>query len=160
MLIRKGRKPAARGLDSIDEAILDILRSNGRATNQEIADRLSVTASTVSARLHRLEESKAMKVVAVADFAAHGYDMLIATGVKVVGRPVIDVARELADLPEVFSLNIMNGDCDIELLIILHEFSEINAFLLDHVAKIAGISEIRPGIAADIVKFEFNVAPL
>lgn len=160
MQIRKGRKSTPAGLNSVDEAIVDILRANGRATNQEIADRLSITAGTVSARLHRLEETRAMKVVAVADFAAHGYNMLIATGVKVIGRPVLGVARDLADLPEVFSLHIMNGDCDIEFLIILHEFDEINDFLLDQVAKIPGISEIRPGIAADIVKFEFNVAPL
>nr|WP_222529161.1 Lrp/AsnC family transcriptional regulator [Azospirillum sp. 412522] len=144
----------------MDEAIIDILRSNGRATNQEIADRLSITAGTVSARLNRLEESKAMKVVAVADFAAHGYNMLIATGVKVLGRPVAEVARELAALPEVFSLHLMNGNYDIEMLVILHEFQEINTFLLDHVAKIPGISEINPGIAANIAKFEFNVAPL
>lgn len=160
MQIRKGRRPAAAGLDAVDMAIIDILRSNGRATNQEIADRLSITAGTVSTRLHRLEESKAMKVTAVADFSAHGYNMLIATGVKVLGRPVADVARDLAALPEVFSLHIMNGSYDIEMLVILHEFQEINTFLLDHVAKIPGISELNPGIAADIVKFEFNVAPL
>ncbi|MBY6262074.1 Lrp/AsnC family transcriptional regulator [Azospirillum sp. 412522] len=160
MQIRKGRRAAGAGLDAVDEAIIDILRSNGRATNQEIADRLSITAGTVSARLNRLEESKAMKVVAVADFAAHGYNMLIATGVKVLGRPVAEVARELAALPEVFSLHLMNGNYDIEMLVILHEFQEINTFLLDHVAKIPGISEINPGIAANIAKFEFNVAPL
>lgn len=160
MQIRKGRRAAGAGLDAVDEAIIDILRSNGRATNQEIADRLSITAGTVSARLNRLEESKAMKVVAVADFAAHGYNMLIATGVKVLGRPVAEVARELAALPEVFSLHLMNGNYDIEMLVILHEFEEINTFLLDHVAKIPGISEINPGIAANIAKFEFNVAPL
>lgn len=160
MQIRKGRRSASTGLDAVDDAIIDILRSNGRATNQEIAERLSITAGTVSARLHRLEESRAMKVVAVADFAAHGYSMLIATGVKVLGRLVTDVARDLAELPEVFSLHIMNGAYDIEMLVILHEFEEINTFLLDHVARIPGISEINPGIAADIVKFEFNVAPL
>lgn len=160
MQIRKGRRSASTGLDAVDDAIIDILRSNGRATNQEIAERLSITAGTVSARLHRLEESRAMKVVAVADFAAHGYNMLIATGVKVLGRLVTDVARDLAELPEVFSLHIMNGAYDIEMLVILHEFEEINTFLLDHVARIPGISEINPGIAADIVKFEFNVAPL
>lgn len=160
MKLRKRRAPAPASLSSMDEAIIDILRTNGRATNQDIADRLSISAATVSARLHRLEESKAMKVVAVADFAACGYNILIATGIKVVERPIADVARDLEKLPEVFSIHMMSGNCDIEILVILNEFEEINAFLLDHVAKIPGISEIRPAIAADIVKFEFNVAPL
>jgi Lrp/AsnC family transcriptional regulator for asnA, asnC and gidA len=148
------------GLDTIDTAIIDILRSNGRATNQEIARCLSITAATVSARVRRLEESKSMRVVAVADFAAHGYKILIAVGVQVVGRDPADVARDLAKLPEVFSINLMCGPVDIELLVALREFEEINVFLADHVARIAGVSELHPGIAADIVKFEFSVAPL
>jgi Lrp/AsnC family transcriptional regulator, leucine-responsive regulatory protein len=148
------------GLDTIDSAIIDILRSDGRATNQEIAQRLSITAATVSARLRRLEESNSMRVVAVADFAAHDYKILIAVGVEVIGRDPNDVARDLAKLPEVFSINLMCGPVDIELLVTLREFDEINVFLADHVARIPGVSELHPGIAADILKFEFNVAPL
>src|SRR5271166_1174214 len=96
-------------LDSIDSEIIKLLRSNGRATNQEIAERLSVTAATVSARLRRMEDSKAMRVVAVADFAAHDYKILIAIGIRVVGRNAADVARDLAKLPEVFAVNLMCG---------------------------------------------------
>jgi Lrp/AsnC family transcriptional regulator for asnA, asnC and gidA len=152
--------PTIPGLDEIDSAIIDLLRSDGRATNQDIAQRLSITAATVSARLRRLEESKSMRVVAVADFAAHDYKILIAIGVRVMGRSPADVACDLANLPEVFSVNLMCGPVDIELLVTLSEFDEINVFLADHVARIPGVSELLPGIAADIVKFEFSVAPL
>src|SRR6266567_2165783 len=100
MKIREG-KPESLDLDEVDTGILEMLRSNGRATNQEIAERLSVSAATISARLRRLEESKTMRVVAVADFAAHGYNILIAVGVRVQGRDAADVARDLAKLPEV-----------------------------------------------------------
>ncbi len=160
MQIRSGRTLSATTLDALDNGIIEMLRVNGRATNQEIAERLSVTAATVSSRLRRLEEMGASRVVAVTDFAAHGYNVLIAVGVKVAGREVQDVARDLARLPEVFSANIMNGAQDIEMLVALHDFSEINLFLLDHVAGIAGVDTLSPGIAADIVKFEFNVVPL
>jgi Lrp/AsnC family transcriptional regulator, leucine-responsive regulatory protein len=160
MQIRSGKTQGSPGLDELDHGIVEILRSNGRATNQEIADRLSVTAATVSSRLRRTEEARVMRVVAVTDFAAHGYNVLIAIGVKVRGRPVASVARDLARLPEVFSVNMMQGQHDIELLVALHDFSEINMFLTDHVAGIAGVAALSPGIAADIVKFEFNVAPL
>lgn len=160
MQIRMGKTQSTPGLDGLDHGIIEILRVNGRATNQEIAERLSVTAATVSSRLRRLEEMGACRVVAVTDFAAHGYNVLIAVGVKVQGRDVRDVARDLARLPEVFSVNIMTGPQDIELLVALHDFSEINLFLMDHVAGIAGVSALSPGIAADIVKFEFNVVPL
>ena len=160
MQIRNGKTQGSPGLDELDIKIVDILRGNGRATNQEIADRLSVTAATVSARLRRMEEARVMRVVAVTDFSAHGYNVLIAVGVKVRGRAVSSVAKDLARLPEVFSVNVMHGSHQIELLVALHDFSEINIFLLDHVAGISGVAALSPGIAADIVKFEFNVAPL
>ena len=147
-------------LDEVDSGIIDILRSNGRATNQDIADQLSISAATVSSRLRRLEESKAMRVVAVADFSAHGYNILIAVGVTVLGRDASHVARDLAKLPEVFSVHLMHGPFDLELLVGLRNFDEINVFLTEHIARIPGVHELSPGIAADIVKFEFNVAPL
>jgi Lrp/AsnC family transcriptional regulator for asnA, asnC and gidA len=147
-------------LDQLDSGIIEILRTDGRATNQEIAERLSVSAATISSRLRRLEESNSIRVVAVADFAAHGYHMLIAVGIKVFGRDAAAVARDLAKLPEVFSVQLMHGPFDLELLVGLREFEEINVFLTDHVARIPGVFDLSAGIAADIVKFEFNVAPL
>jgi Lrp/AsnC family transcriptional regulator for asnA, asnC and gidA len=38
-------------VDDIDRSIVDQLRINGRATNQQIADKLGLTATTVSARI-------------------------------------------------------------------------------------------------------------
>ncbi len=160
MQIRNGRTVTGPGQDALDAGIIEVLRSNPRAANQEIADKLSITAATVSARLKRLDDARAMRVVAVTDFAAHGYNLLVAVGVKVQGRDVTEVGRELAALPEVLSVNIMNGAHDLELLVALRGFADINLFLTDHVAQIEGVATLSPGIAADIVKFEFNVAPI
>lgn len=160
MQIRNGRTMKPPSLDTLDTNIIEILRTDGRATNQDIATNLSVTAATVSARLQKMEDSRVMRVVAVTDFAALGYNVIIALGVKVLGRPVRDVGRDLAAFPEVLSVNIMNGENDLELLVALHDFSEIQDFLYDHIAAISGVARIESGIAADIVKYEFNVAPL
>lgn len=160
MQIRSGRTMTPPSLDAIDTSIIDILRSDGRATNQDIALKLSVTAATVSARLQKMEDARVMRVVAVTDFVALGYNVIIALGVKVIGRPVRDVGRDLAAFPEVLSVNIMNGDNDLELLVALHDFAEMKEFLYDHIGGIEGVARIESGIAADIVKYEFNVAPL
>jgi Lrp/AsnC family transcriptional regulator, leucine-responsive regulatory protein len=160
MQIRSGKLATPNPVDATDARIMDILRTNGRATNQDIADRLQISPATVSARLRRLEETKAMRVVAVSDFSAHGLKILIAVGVKVEGRSAEDVGRDLAKLPEVLSINVMNGRADLELLVGLHDFEEITTFLIDHVSGIEGVAELYSGIAVDIVKFEFNTAPL
>ncbi len=160
MQIRSGRAIAPPVLDALDNNIIEILRTNGRATNQDIAKQLSVTAATVSARLQKMEEARAMRVVAVTDFAARGYNVILAVGVRVQGRAVADVGRELAKFSEVLSVSIMSGNNDLELLVALHDFSEVQEFLYDHIAGIAGVARIDVGIAVDIVKYEFNVAPL
>ncbi|GAA0385548.1 Lrp/AsnC family transcriptional regulator [Brevundimonas terrae] len=160
MQIRESNDGAVPTLDELETGIIDILRENGRATNLEIAERLGVTAATVSSRIKRLEESRAMKVVAVSDFAAHGFEILLAVGVKVTGRDVDAVATELAALPEVFSINMVTGRFDMELLVALRSFDEIAVLLTEHVGNIQGISDLDAGVVYDVVKFEFNVAPL
>ena len=52
-------------IDDIDRAIVDQLRLNGRATNQQIANVLGLTAATVSARIRRMEDADKLRVVAV-----------------------------------------------------------------------------------------------
>lgn len=160
MQMRSGRAITPPMLDALDNNIIEILRTNGRATNQDIAKQLSVTAATVSARLQKMEDARAMRVVAVTDFAARDYNVIIAVGVKVHGRSIQDVGRDLAKFPEVLSVNIMNGRHDMELLVALHDFSEVQEFLYDHIAGIAGVAQIEAGVAVDIVKYEFNVVPL
>ena len=105
----KAKHDVSSKLDAIDQKIISILRKDGRATNQELARRLGMAAATVSARIRRLESTKAMKVVAVTDFAAIGYKVLLAVGVQVQGRPAEQVAQDLAKLPEVFSVHVVTG---------------------------------------------------
>jgi Lrp/AsnC family transcriptional regulator for asnA, asnC and gidA len=107
-----------------------------------------------------MEDARAMRVVAVTDFAAHGDNVIIALGVKVLGRNVQEVGRDLADLPEVLSVNIMSGEHDIELLVALRDFGEVQKMLFEHIASIDGVIHITSGVAVDIVKYEFNVVPL
>ena len=137
-----------------------MLKANGRATNQKIARILKISAATVSARIRQMEEAKAMKVVAATDFAAFGYNILIAIGVEVQGRAAEDVAEELALLPEILSINLVTGAKDIEILLAALEFSELADFLLNHIAAIRGVRSLSPAIAVDIVKYDFDVAPL
>ena len=160
MQIRNGRASAAPSLSTLDEKIIAALRKNGRATNQDIADQLSITSATVSARLQKMEEARAMRVVAASDFSAWGYNVIIAVGVRVQGRDIHDVGRELATFAEILSVNVMSGTYDLELLVALHDFSEIQEFLYQHISAVEGVAQIGSGIAVDIVKFEFNVAPL
>jgi Lrp/AsnC family transcriptional regulator, leucine-responsive regulatory protein len=147
-------------LDEVDRRIIAALKADGRATNQRIARALRISPATVGARIRRLENMNAMRVVAVTDFAALGYKVLIAVGIEVQGRPAQEVAEELAALEEVFAVHLVTGARDIEILVVLHELEELESFLLRDVAKIRGIGTLSAGIAADVIKYDFDRAQI
>jgi Lrp/AsnC family leucine-responsive transcriptional regulator len=147
-------------LDELDRRIIAALKADGRATNQKIARSLHISPATVGARIRRLENMNAMRVVAVTDFAALGYKVLLAVGIEVQGRAAEEVARELAALEEVFAVHMVTGARDIEILVVLHDLEELETFLLRDIAKIRGIRALAAGIAADVIKYDFDRAQM
>ncbi|MBS0366918.1 MAG: Lrp/AsnC family transcriptional regulator [Proteobacteria bacterium] len=150
--------PAEYQLDDIDRRIIAALKADGRATNQRIARSLRISPATVGARIRRLENMEAMRVVAVTDFAALGLRVLLAIGIEVQGRPSEEVARELATLPEVFAVHLVTGARDIEILVALRDLDQLEGFLLRDVARIRGIRTLSAGVAADVIKYDFDRA--
>jgi Lrp/AsnC family leucine-responsive transcriptional regulator len=147
-------------IDDMDRAIVEQLRVNGRATNQQIANALGLTAATVSARIRRMEEADKLRVVAVSDFSAHGYNVLMEVAIEVDGRPASEVAEELAEFPEVFAAHLVTGRYDIDLLVVLRDFGDLPGLLFDKFAKVKGIRSLVPAIAVDVIKYKFDVAPI
>jgi Lrp/AsnC family transcriptional regulator, leucine-responsive regulatory protein len=146
--------------DETDHRIVDVLRKNGRVTNQQIAEQLNLTATTVSSRIRRLEETNQLRVVAVSDFSAHGYDVLIQLAIEVDSRPASEVAHELSAFDEIFAVHLVTGRYDIDALVALHDFDDLAHFLLDRLAQIRGIRSITPSIVVDILRYQFDVAPI
>lgn len=146
--------------DATDTNIVEQLRLNGRANNQQIAEKLGLTATTVSTRIKRMEDANQLRVVAVSDFAAHGFNVLLRIAVTVDGRPASEVAQELAVIPEVFAVHIVTGRYDIDMLVALQDFDDLSHFLLDKVSGVRGIRSLTPAIVVDIIKYQFDVAPI
>jgi Lrp/AsnC family transcriptional regulator, leucine-responsive regulatory protein len=146
--------------DETDRLIVTELRKNGRATNQQIAEHLGLTATTVSSRIRRMEDADQLRVVAVSDFSAHGYDLLIQLAIEVDSRAASEVAAELAAFPEVFAVHIVTGRYDIDALVALRGFDDLPHLLFDQLGSIRGIRSIRPSIAVDILCYQFDVAPI
>lgn len=146
--------------DDVDYKIVEQLRMNGRATNQQIAESLGLTATTVSSRIRRMEDANQLRVVAVSDFTAHGYDVLMEVAIEVDGRPASEVAEELAQFPEVFAAHLVTGRHDIDMMVLLHDFTELPGLMLDKFSQVRGIRAMTPSIAVDIIKYQFDVAPI
>lgn len=147
-------------IDTIDQSIIAELRNDGRATNQQIANKLDLTAATVSARIKRMEDADKLRVVAVSDFSAHGYNVLMEIAIEVDGRPASEVAEELVAFPEVFAAHLVTGRYDIDLLVAMHDFEDLPDLLMSRFGSVKGIRSMLPAIAVDIVKYKFDVAPI
>jgi Lrp/AsnC family transcriptional regulator for asnA, asnC and gidA len=141
-------------LDQIDYQIIDLLQSDGRMSIQDIAKLTTSTSSTVRKRIKRMNEANVMRVVAVTDFSAAGFELMLAIGIEVENRRPEEVGLELAELPEVFSVNLTTGVHDLDILVAARDFSELSYFLHEELPKIAGIAKLAPGLTVDVLRYE------
>ncbi|MEH6636480.1 MAG: Lrp/AsnC family transcriptional regulator [Halioglobus sp.] len=151
--------PVPIELDATDEAIIALLRADGRLAYRAIARELGITENTVRARVRRLEESDTMRVVAVTDIEAAGFGMLLAIGVQVENRSPEQVAREMAAMPEVFSVNVVVGTHDVEILVVAEDQGALNDLLNNRLAGVPGVRRLTPALAVDVLKNQPDWVP-
>jgi len=153
--------PAPRQIepDEADQAIIALLRSDGRLPYRAIARETGLTEANVRARVRRLEATDTMRVVAVTDIGAAGYSLLLAIGVQVDQQAPESVARALAALPEVFSVNVAVGTHDVELLAVAEDQVALNA-LIARLAAVPGVRRLTPALALDVLKNQPDRVPL
>ena len=86
-----------------------------------------------------------MKIVAVSDFTALNYNILLPIGVSVKNRCVEQTAEDLAAYEEVVSAQICTGRHEIGLLVALEDISSFENMLLNKLSMVkACIPLIRP----------------
>lgn len=146
-------------LDTTDQAIIAMLREDGRMPFRAIAKALDIAEKTVRARVRRMEESDTMRLVAVTDIEAAGYSMLLAIGVQVEGRSPEEVAQELADIPQVFSVNVVVGSQDIEILVVSRNQAELSELISDRLGALQGVRRLTPALALDVLKNQPDWVP-
>lgn len=146
-------------MDETDQRIVALLREDGRMPYRSLARELGLTETTVRARVRRLEESDAMRVVAVTDFEAAGYELLLAVGVQVEGRTPQEVALELAEIDEVFSVNVVIGSHDIELLVVAENQQGLAELISRRLALVPGVRRLTPALAVDVLKNQPDWVP-
>ncbi|TPD60700.1 Lrp/AsnC family transcriptional regulator [Emcibacter nanhaiensis] len=147
------------GLDELDKKIVMLLREDGRMSVQEMASRSGATPATIRSRMTKMEDAGMLRVVAVTDFAAAGFELLLAIGIVVDSRPARDIANELVQLDDVFSVTLTTGEYDIEILVAARNFSDLSVFLQEKVAAIPGIARLSPGMAMDVLKYQSEWTP-
>jgi Lrp/AsnC family transcriptional regulator for asnA, asnC and gidA len=85
--------------------------------------------------------------------------MLLAIGVQVENRSPEEVARELAALPEVFSVNVVVGTHDVEILVVAEDQVALDELISRTLAGVPGVRRLTPALALDVLKNQPDWVP-
>lgn len=145
--IRQGHYGAS--LDETNTSIAELLHRNGRATVDEMAAEMSVSKSTVSRRLEAMTNSGILFIRAVVEPAALGFPVESLITLTSTDTAACGPGNYLGSLP-VTRWAASSGEQVLAQVAVatLYELS----LLLEDLSKIAGVTEVRSSIYAEIFK--------
>lgn len=148
--------PIITKTDSHDRALLRALQTNGRATINELAEKVGLSPSPVARRLRILEEAGVITgYAALIDEAALGYDFSVFVSVKL-DRQVDDTLARfesaVRSFPEVIDCWLMTGNRDYLLRVATRGLADFEQFLTGRFTKIPGVASIESSIPLRRIK--------
>jgi Lrp/AsnC family transcriptional regulator, leucine-responsive regulatory protein len=144
-------------LDAIDRRILAQLQENARIPNVELAESVGLSPSPCSRRVKALEDAGVIRrYAALIDPAAAGLPVSVFISVTLDRQSENDLEvfeRRIASLPEVMECYLMTGDADYLLRVVVPDLETYKRFLMDHLTRIPGVSNIRSSFALKQVQY-------
>ena len=126
-------------LDELDDKLISLLQSNGRASNIELAKQVGVSEGTIRRRFRNLIKDEVIRVVAIPDPAKMGRGTTAVIALQVEPSEVDPVASKLAEIPEVQYVSVTTGAFDVFLWVALASPEELSSFLRLQVGGISGV---------------------
>jgi len=146
-------------LDRTDRRILEALQQDGRLTNQELAERVSLSPSPCLRRVRRLEDEGVIRqYVALVDADKVGLGLLAYVSVRLqkhVGGshlPIDEFARDVQRWPEVVACYAMTGDMDYLMRIQVEDLAHFSRFAMDTLMKHPAVIDIRSSFTLKKIK--------
>ncbi|MBF7687456.1 Lrp/AsnC family transcriptional regulator [Acinetobacter rathckeae] len=143
-------------MDQIDRRILRELQLQGRLANNELAQKVGLSASPCLRRVKQLEDQGVIQsYVALLD------PIKVNLGLTVFARiwlkeqsahTVNQFVDAVKNLPEVLECQLMSGDCDFFMRIVTADLEAYRKFQIQHLNKIAAIQNIKTEIPLQNIK--------
>jgi Lrp/AsnC family transcriptional regulator for asnA, asnC and gidA len=108
----RGAVSVPRGLDAVDQAIIEALQKNGREPFRRIAAEVGVSEATIRARYARLCEDDIIQVTAVTNPLGLGFEAEAMVGIRTAGPPGA-IADEIAQWEEAGYVVVTAGQFDV-----------------------------------------------
>jgi Lrp/AsnC family leucine-responsive transcriptional regulator len=143
-------------LDRTDLALLAILQREGRISNAELAERVSLSASACLRRVQRLEQAGVLAgYSAVLDPARVGLGLQAFVRVQLSRHDAEAIAgftQRVNDWDEVIACHALTGDMDYLLHVAVQDLAHFSRFLLDHLLNASGVADVNSSFVLRTVK--------
>jgi Lrp/AsnC family leucine-responsive transcriptional regulator len=143
-------------LDEFDLKILEALQSDGRLTNVELAERISLSPSPCLRRVRRLEaEGVIERYSATINRTKLGLGLTVFVEVKLARHAARDAERFgelIRSMPEVLACHLVSGDADFLLEIVLSDLEQYSRVVLKSLRNIEGIQSVHSRFVLETVK--------
>ncbi len=153
-------------LDKTDRKILGILQTDGRLSNQDVAEQVSLSPSPCLRRIKRLEDAGVIKqYVALLDPDKIGLGLLAYVNVRLEkhsegssgGRatgatPRGDFALSVANWPEVVACYAMTGEMDYLLRVHVEDMDHFSRFMMATLLRHPAVLDVKSSFALQRIK--------
>lgn len=134
-------------LDRFDQHILEILQSEGRISNQALAERVNLSPSPCLRRVRALEQAGLITGYrATVDDRKLGYGLNVVLLISMdehTPERFAEFEARIAELPEVQECLLITGqEADYQLRIAVVDMDDYHRLLLQHITRIQGVSGV------------------
>ena len=152
------RKTMPYTLDNTDRRILRVIQEEARVSNSELAERVGLSPSPCWRRVRTLEENGVIeRYVTLVNAKAVGLPINVFATVTL--EKQAESALELFEKavkkrPEVMECNLMTGEFDYLLRVVVPDLAAYERFLMDHLTRIKGIASIKSSFSLKQVTYK------
>jgi Lrp/AsnC family transcriptional regulator for asnA, asnC and gidA len=143
-------------LDDTDRAIISYLQYDGRMPYTKIADELGLTEGGIRRRVKKMTDEGVLQVVGIVKPHEIGLDEASMIGITVEGRPIDDVAEEIAKHPEVTYLFQAAGEFDLFVEVYCQNREHFVGFLNNKLQRIPGVRNTQSFLILKMYKLSYR----
>ena len=149
-----------RGLDALDQEIVEKLARDARTSNRAIAAALGVTEGTIRTRIKRLQGEGLIQFTVVRDFRMAGSPNLCMLGIDAEPAQVPKLAQSLREIPEINCVVVLLGRFSLLAMGLFTNIEQLNDVVTERIRVLPGVQRVETAISVHNLKYEPGIAKI